>query len=276
MNSPAPSTPTVSGISVKLPTFWQQDPLLWFSQAEAQFDLAKITASTTKYNHVLSILPPDVGLQVRDIILQSSASTEPYSDLKTALIQRNSISDREKLKQLIAKEELGDRKPTVMLRDMHRLLGSTVSTIDKELFKQLFLQKLPTTVQSVLATLKTTTPVDELAATADQVIEIRGSSLQLNQCSVNATSTPSAPSEIELLTRKIDQIFQLFSKDITRHSSRNRNRSESTPRYKHRQRSSSQNNKEDICYYHRRFRKDAKKCQQPCKFHKQGNYAGEM
>jgi hypothetical protein len=42
---PAPAAHVV----VKLPDFWVKDPKMWFSQAEAQFRRARITAETTMY-----------------------------------------------------------------------------------------------------------------------------------------------------------------------------------------------------------------------------------
>ncbi len=54
---PAP----VAHVAVKLPDFWVKDPKMWFSQAEAQFRRARITAQTTMYDYVLMKLPEDVG-----------------------------------------------------------------------------------------------------------------------------------------------------------------------------------------------------------------------
>jgi len=57
---PAP----VAHVAVKLPDFWVKDPKMWFSQAEAQFRRARVTAQTTMYDYVLMKLPEDVVMSV--------------------------------------------------------------------------------------------------------------------------------------------------------------------------------------------------------------------
>ena len=43
-----------NAVAIKLPTFWAQQPEVWFLQAEAQFHIRKITDDTTKYYHVVA------------------------------------------------------------------------------------------------------------------------------------------------------------------------------------------------------------------------------
>jgi hypothetical protein len=57
-----PAVP-VAHVAVKLPDFWVKDPKMWFSQAEAQFRRARITAESTMYDYVLMKLPEDVVVQ---------------------------------------------------------------------------------------------------------------------------------------------------------------------------------------------------------------------
>ncbi len=57
---PAP----VANVIVKLPDFGVKDPKMWFSQTEAQFRRARITAETTMYDYVLMKLPQDVVMSV--------------------------------------------------------------------------------------------------------------------------------------------------------------------------------------------------------------------
>ena len=45
-----------NAVAIKLPTFWAQQPKVWFLQAEAQFHIRKITDDTTKYYHVVAAL----------------------------------------------------------------------------------------------------------------------------------------------------------------------------------------------------------------------------
>jgi hypothetical protein len=51
---------TLAAVSIKLPTFWADNPEDWFRQAEAQFDLSNVTTQRTKFHHVLVVLPKEV------------------------------------------------------------------------------------------------------------------------------------------------------------------------------------------------------------------------
>jgi hypothetical protein len=46
----------IAHVAVKLPEFWVKDPKMWFSQAEAQFRRARVTAQTT--NFLSTQVPP--------------------------------------------------------------------------------------------------------------------------------------------------------------------------------------------------------------------------
>ncbi|KAK8378394.1 hypothetical protein O3P69_011109 [Scylla paramamosain] len=78
----------------------------------------------------------------------------------------NLVSRR--LQELLSKEELGGEKPTDLLRRMKKLLGDKYTSFDKELFLQLFYQRLPPDTQRCLFTVKNKLSVDELATLADE------------------------------------------------------------------------------------------------------------
>ena len=70
------SHPATSAVSIKLPSYWPNDPALWFTQVEAQFTTGGITAEGTKYAYVVGSLQPDVAQEVRDLLL-NPPTTEP-------------------------------------------------------------------------------------------------------------------------------------------------------------------------------------------------------
>ncbi|KAK8388275.1 hypothetical protein O3P69_020279 [Scylla paramamosain] len=70
--------------------------------------------------------------------------------------------------ELLSQEELGGEKPTDLLRRMKKLLGDKYTSFDKELFLQLFYQRLPPDTQRCLFTVKNKLSVDKLATLADE------------------------------------------------------------------------------------------------------------
>ncbi|XP_064475435.1 uncharacterized protein LOC135389301 [Ornithodoros turicata] len=161
---------SISHVAVKIPPFWSANPTVWFSQVECQFHVAGITSRSSRYFHVAAALPPEVANEVTDILC-APLSTDPYDTLKKALIERTTASERKRLQQLLSAEDLGDRRPSQLLRHMQNLLGTRGSTTDEPLLKEMFLQRLPPTVQMLLAT-ATNLPIADLAAHADKIMEV--------------------------------------------------------------------------------------------------------
>ncbi|KAL3188480.1 hypothetical protein MRX96_003448 [Rhipicephalus microplus] len=139
------ATPTVALLDMKLPPFRTSDLTLQFIQAEALFATRRITADTTKYHYVVVDNPPATVSEVRDILLAPPADLA-YQVLKEALICRLTLSKLECLRQLLHKAELSDRRPSQLLHQLQQLAGDKTS-LDSRLVRELFLQRLPTTVQ---------------------------------------------------------------------------------------------------------------------------------
>ena len=83
-----------AAVQVKLPPFWPADPDIWFAQVEAQFG-------------------------PRYAILFSTSPTTRT----THSIQRTCLPEQRRLHRLVHSLELGDKKPTQLLRWMRQLLG---------------------------------------------------------------------------------------------------------------------------------------------------------
>ena len=159
---PPPRAASVSAVSVKIPPFWPADPAVWFAQVEAQFSNRGIVQSRTRFDHIIAALSPEVATEVRDLIFHPPEEN-PYQLLKDALIQRTEASEQRRLQQLLTSEELGDRKPSQLLRRMQQLLGDSGPPPDSAFVRQLFLQRLPSSVRMVLASSSSTLSLPQLA-----------------------------------------------------------------------------------------------------------------
>ncbi len=160
----------VAAVAVRLPPFWPANPRIWFVQVEAQLSRRGITTSRTKYEEIVCALPTEYATEIQDLLLDPP-DDEPYEKLKHQLIARIADSERQKLRQLLTAEELGDRKPSQLLRKMQLLLGEKAKMIDSSLLRELFLQRLPANVQMILASADSMT-LDKLAEMADPITDI--------------------------------------------------------------------------------------------------------
>ena len=143
--------PVLAAVSIKLPPFWPTDPD-WFTQVEAMFTTKGVTVQRTHFDYVVSSLSLEFAMEARDLLLKPPTD-DPYDVLKAELVKRTAASEQRKLQQLISGEELGDRKPTQLLRRMQQLLGDKLGTsADSNSFlRELLLQCLPLNVRMVLA-----------------------------------------------------------------------------------------------------------------------------
>lgn len=259
MNNGTPqSDNTISKVAVKPPPFWKADPTLWFAQLEAQFAISSITQDDTKFYCVASAIEPEILHAVRDIILTPPAN-DKYITLKTRLIEQHAESEQSKIRRLLQGMELGDERPSQLLSRMRSLAGTTVG---EPLLKSLWLARLPTQVQSILAALNEN--LTQLATTADKIHE-------LNPCyAVNSTSTQQNSASQSVLEQQIlaltKQVQELSS--IVHERSRSRSRYENS-RGRNRSHSRGRRYKEptdDMCFYHTNFGSKAKKCSPGCKY----------
>ncbi|CAM1306475.1 Uncharacterised protein r2_g1628 [Pycnogonum litorale] len=281
----------IDAVALRLPVFWPADPSLWFAHVEGQFRIRHITSEATKYGNVLSSLPPDTASEVRDLIITPPAD-EPYTVLKNAVISRTSGTKPQWMKQLLTTEELGDRKPTQLLRRMEHLMDGY--NIDQQpLFKEVFLSRLPSTVRAVLATTPEGMSMSDQAALADRVMEAAGH-LAVNQAQASSSDdTASLRQEVAelknlLLTtvqarrgpstdgdrdtpprrRSLFRSWRPIGADVdiadanTRQGGfslqQDRSSNSDQPRWR--------TTNSPFCYYHQRFGARARKCQQPCDF----------
>ena len=259
-DSPAGRPAPLAAVSVKLPPFWPADPEVWFAQVEAQFTCRGITAQKNRFDHVISSLNPEFAIEVRDLLLKPP-DDHPYDVLKAQLIKRTAATEQRKLQQLISGEELGDRKPTQLLRRMQQLLGDKLGAAESSSFlRELFLQRLPGNVRMVLASTDATTDLSKLAELADKVLEVATPNIAAVSSSHPDLPPTAEPSEVRQLREEVARLTQLVESLTTR----SRRRSPSQPRQRRTATPTPTLPSDSLCWYHRTFGDDAQKCKEPC------------
>ena len=229
----------------KLPPFWADQPRLWFIQIESIFSLSRITRDETKYSQVIANFEPSYLKFIGDILV-APPETGKYEAIKERLISSFEVSEESKLKKLFGGLILGDQKPSHFLRSMKALACG--NNIGNNVLKTLFLDQLPDNVKSILAT--SNVELEELALQADKILEIARPQIS-SICADNA---------IAALTAKIDALDHKFNNSF-RGRSRERRRSQSKGR-------TEKSVGKDWCWYHRRFKSKATKCNLPCTYNK--------
>jgi len=187
-----------SRLAVKLPSFWPQCPELWIKQVESQLAAANIKSDTAKYNALVASLEFDTISQVSDIILNPPAQ-DKFEGLAKQLIERFAENQTSRLSKLLV-TELGDKKPSQLLRDMKNLAAGSLTP---EALKILWLQRLPQQISTVLMVSQDN--IDNLAVLADRMIPLLSKEVNpVSSCPV--TSDLSSEQHIRVLEEKLDRL----------------------------------------------------------------------
>ena len=227
----------VAAVNLKLPPFWPADPEVWFAQVEAQFTTRGITAQKTRFDYILASLSPEFATEVRDLILKPPTE-RMYDTLKEQLTRRTAASEQRRLQQLFSAEDLGDRKPSQLLRRMQQLLGDQAGLTDGTFLRELFLQRLPGNVRMILASTADTVSLENLAELADKIVEVAIPS-------VSAVDTPKLTTEVEQLRAEVTRLQDVV-KSLTRQTRQLPRRSPSPARV-HTQTDPT------LCWYHKKY-----------------------
>ena len=217
----------------------------------------------------------------------NTPAENPYTQLKLKLFKRTTASEQQRLHQLLIAGQLGDRKPTQLLRRMQQLLGET--QLERSIMTQLFLQRLPTNAQLILASSKDTLDTESLAKLADKILEVAPThSTPPTLSTVAPSSAPQADQSTELrdlreLVSQLTTTINNFSLNFapSRHPRRSRSRSNTRRNASpHTHNDHDRPNQEEdppppVGWYHTKFGPAAKKCSKPCSFASQSpeNYS---
>lgn len=245
-------------VSSRIPEFWCDQPRLWFVQCEAILGPQKV-GDDTKFNLVVAKLGKDCIQQVSDILLKPPESRK-YEALKTRLLTVYEESENRQFQKLLSEMQLGDQKPSQLLRRMRDLARGKIAD---ETLSIMWQGHLPASVRAVLAVCDKQ-EIQKLAEIADKVME---NTQPLHVAEVQPTSFTNDNafiiSEIAKLSMQVKNLergrFRRYgsSRHTSRSASRGRNMRRRTPE-----------NADWLCFYHNRFRNRAKKCIEPCAWNK--------
>ncbi|XP_048480449.1 uncharacterized protein LOC125490797 [Plutella xylostella] len=273
--NPSPSLPAGENalaqitVSSRIPDFWKESPRLWFAQFEAVVANQKL-ADESRYNLVIAKLSREHVEQVSDIVL-TPPDTKKYEALKTRLLVVYEESEVRQVQKLLKELELGDQKPSQLLRRMRDLAKKK---FNDETLNMLWMGHLPSAVQAIL-TVSEVKDLEKLAGMADKVVETtRFAEIQELSC-MRSSAVPSSSATQATL---VEQIAQLTRRLDNMETSRSRGRSVGRNGWKsHRSASRSRDRSERVrrgdpnwmCFYHFRYKGKANKCIQPCAWQKQ-------
>ena len=97
-----------------------------FTHVESQFIIANIIADVTKYHYLITAIDSNISSEVSDIILKPP-TTDIYCTLKKQLIARFTESQERRVNKLLFELELGDRRPSQLLREMSELAQDKIN-----------------------------------------------------------------------------------------------------------------------------------------------------
>nr|VZI32432.1 unnamed protein product [Spirometra erinaceieuropaei] len=274
--SPAPTpsvfddeeTPTILPAITITPLTSYRDSARVPAPTMATFHSAKITREADKFYKLVEALSPTILSQVQTL-LRDPPTDAPYTKLKAELLRVTSVSDRQRYHALVKEEALGDRKPSELLRRMRSLVGNM--KIDDKFFKKMFLERLPTSVQTILASGSDDLEISKLSQMADRMMEVeRLSSPTIAQVSqslnVSTSDLAELKTQIAQLSATVAALQLRRCPGPSRRSfGRDRRRSRSRPRTA------------NLCWHHVNYGDKARCCVPPCSFKStQGNSsAGE-
>lgn len=259
-------TDVVASITIaeRLPQFWMDSPRLWFSQFEAIVAPQK-QGDEYKYNAVIAKLPKEVIHQVSDI-LTGPPATDKYAIIKERLISCYEESEHRRFHKLLAEMDLGDQKPSQLLRKMRE---AGCGKMNDDTIRLLWIRQLPPSITTVLAVTEQLT-LDKLSEVADRVHE----NMHFNKSSTR----PPFSADVNIIAELTSQLasMRLEIAALQRHRPRSTSRSGFRHRSRYdRSRSNSRyryptNKHNGVCYYHRVYKDMAHRCRPPCSWKKEG------
>lgn len=247
-------------VSSRIPDFWTHQPRVWFIRAEATLAPQKL-GDASKFDLVVSKLGNDVVAQITDFLV-NPPETNKYEALKRKLLVMFEETKNRQIEKLISEMELGDQKPSQLLRKMKELARDKVPD---DTLRVLWQNLLPTTVRALLVVTENK-DLEKLAAVADDVHEATKTNTvaAIVEKQGQTSSDKAILAEIAKLSARFEKLEKRHDNDRSRSKSRSQYRTSRT-RSNTRDRARKPN---WLCFYHFRYAEKARKCVKPCAWEK--------
>ena len=247
-----PPAAVIATVSPKLPDFWPHAAAVWISQIEAQFRVAGITRSQTKYDLAVQRLGEATAVRLQDLLISPPA--DPYEALVKRLTAGFAKSTFERLSDFNALPALGDRRPSELLDTvLASLAGIDHDSCSCPHVQYAFLSRLPVQLRSNLTGLSFA-DMRVVAEKADEAWSTIGAISAAASVLTVEEPSPSLPADLVAAVR-----------DAPRGPPRQQQPQQ--PRQQQRQ-------TRQLCWYHNNFGNRARRCNEPCDWSGNGQAGG--
>lgn len=204
---------------MELPSFINDDAAFWFSLVESIFKSKKVTNARDKFNSILLALPHHLQLETKPLLQRFSSVAEDdaagkdliYDSLKKKILDVTSVSEDQRLQELLDNAQIGTRTPSQFLNYLRNLQGDAGDT-DSKYVRLIFLRNLPKDIKNIIVS-QQKEKLDDMAQTADLLWERPGSnrSASQNQQASQIGSLEALSPQVAVQEELIQQIVRLRS-----------------------------------------------------------------
>ena len=208
---------------------------------------------------------------LQEVVVRNPPANSKYAALKSATLSRLADSSQQQLLKLFTQLELGDKKPSQLLRHMRSLADGRVTD---EVLQIKWRDLLPLHVQRLLKIFKAMS-LDELAAAADQLLESAAlvaaiDPAQVSTCSADVATPVVQPivpvanpdcvaSELSTLRLVLANVVSSSREILEKLSGISNHLRRIAPAHAgSRSRLCSPAPRDGLCFYHRRFGNNAR------------------
>lgn len=251
-------------LSSRIPEFWMDQPRVWFIRIEAVLAPQKLS-DEAKFDIVVSKLSKEVVAELTSF-LENPPAAEKYKTLKAKILSLLEESSFRQIEKLIKEMELGDQKPSQLLRKMKDLARDKIPDAT---LRVLWQGHLPQAVRAVLMVTESK-DLEGLAKIADSVTEVTKTN-SISEVESRPSVSKEKHDDSSVILAEIAKLSMRMSRMERSQNFRGRSRSTSRASSTGRQRRTPES-PDWLCFYHFRFRERANKCVQPCSWRSdQGN-----